>query len=159
MIRVSANLFIGGGSDCFYTDKSDWAVVHACKDPCHKIAVNYTGNLNKTHPNYLICETGNHLFLNLVDMAALSNEYTEPIIFASLNFIEKNISSKNILIHCNIGRSRSPALALLFLAKRKNVISNESYQKAKEEFNRIFPNYMPGRGIETYLYTYWTQLK
>jgi len=159
MIKIYDSLFVGNESDCFYDNKPNWAVIHACKSPCHQRAVGYRGNLNKNHPNYLIFEKENHLFLNMVDMdMPLSHEFTEPIVSAALGFIEKNIKSKNVLIHCNEGQSRAPALALLFLAKRKNIISNENYQKAKVEFIRLFPNYQPGRGIEIYLINYWSQL-
>ena len=160
MIKLHENLFVGDGNDCFYEDKPDWVVVHACKHPCHQRAVGYSGNLNRLHPNYLILSKENHLYLNMVDMSMpLSHEFTLPIISTTLDFIEKNIGSKKVLIHCNLGRSRSPALALLFLAKRKNVISNKGYQNAKEDFVKIFPSYQPGKGIESYLIDYWDELK
>ena len=96
----------------------------------------------------------------MVDMnRTLSHEFTEPIITTALDFIEKKIEEKNVLIHCNLGFSRSPALALLFLAKRKGVLNNASYQKAKTEFIKIFPNYLPGIGIDSYLNLYWSELR
>jgi predicted protein tyrosine phosphatase len=160
MIRTYDNLFVGDEIDCFYDDKPEWVVVHACKHPCHQRAVGYRGNLNRNHPNYLILEKEKHLFLNMVDMdMPLSHEFTGPIILAVLDFIEKNIQSKNILIHCNHGLSRSPALALLFLAKRKKVINNENYRKAKQDFIKLFPNYQPGRGVDIYLTNYWSKLR
>ena len=160
MIKIHDNLFIGNDSDCFYDNKEDWVVVHACKHPCHQRAVGYRGNLNKNHPNYLILEEEKHLYLNMVDMnTMLSHEYTEPIVKAALNFIERNINSKNVLIHCNLGRSRSPALAMLFLAKRKNILPKDSYKEAKREFMKLFPNYVPGIGIDSYLSKYWDVLR
>ena len=88
-------------------------------------------------------------------MARLSHKYTEPIVLAALNFIERNIGSKKVLIHCNRGQSRSPALALLFLAKRRKSICNDSYDVAKEEFIKLCPNYLPGMGVQSYLAQYW----
>lgn len=159
MIKVTNNLFVGDEADCFYEESPDWAVIHACKHPCHQRSVGYRGNLNRNHPNYLILENGKHLFLNMVDMnMPLSHEFTEPIVTTTLNFIEKHIDSNSILIHCNQGLSRSPALALLFLAKRSKTISNESYQEAKKEFIEIFPAYQPGRGIDIYLNKFWDDL-
>jgi len=160
MIKIHDNLYIGNDSDCFYDDREDWVVVHACKHPCHQRAVGYRRNLNKNNPNYLIFETEKHLYLNMVDMdMTLSHEFTKPIITTTLDFIERNITSKKVLIHCNLGRSRSPALALLFLSKRKNVISNDKYQEAKREFMKLFPNYTPSLGVESYLVRYWQELK
>jgi hypothetical protein len=159
MINVGDKLFVGDGSDCFREDRSNWVVIHACKSPCHQRALGYKRNLNKNHPNYLIFEKGPHLFLNMVDMdMPLSHEFTKPIISKVLDFIDKNIESNSVLIHCNQGYSRSPALALLFLAKRKGVISNKLYQEAKNDFLKIFPQYLPGRGIDIYLNQFWDEL-
>ena len=160
MIKIHDNLFVGNENDCFYDNLENWVVIHACKSPCHQKAVGYRGNLNKNHPNYLILEKEKHLYLNMVDMnMMLSHEYTEPIVKATLNFIERNIDSKNVLIHCNLGRSRSPALVMLFLAKRKDVLPNNNYVEAKREFLKLFPDYIPGIGIERYLEKFWDQLK
>jgi len=159
MIEISENLFIGSDSDCFIDNKDDWAVIHACKSPCHQKAVGYKGNLNKGHRNYLILEKENHLYLNMVDMEKpLSHVFTKPIMNVALDFIDKNICAKKVLIHCNAGLSRSPSLALLFLAKRKNKINNENYQSAKGEFIKLFPAYQPGNGIDIYLDRYWNDL-
>jgi len=158
MHKIANNLFVGSGNDCFYQDKPNWAVVHACKDPCHKIGVGYSGSLKPTHPNYLILSKENHLFLNLVDMDVLAHKYTEPIVQAALNFIETKSKAGNVLIHCNQGQSRSPALALLFLAKRAKSIPYNDYLSAKTEFAKLFPNYAPGLGVDSYLRDYWDAL-
>lgn len=31
----------------------DVAIVHACKDPCHKTALRYQTSLSSSHPHYL----------------------------------------------------------------------------------------------------------
>ena len=160
MIQVSDKIFVGTDSDCFYNNKSDWAVVHACKHPCHQAAIGYRGNLHRTHPNYLIFENGNHLFLNMVDMnMPLSHEFTEPIVTTALNFIENHFATKNILVHCNLGQSRSPTLVMLYLAKRQKSIRNSSFEDAKEDFINLFSNCQLGSGIETYLANFWNDLE
>ena len=160
MIQVIDKLSIGTNADCFYNNKADWAAVHACKHPCHQVAVGYRGNLPKTHPNYLIFERDNHLFLNMVDMdMPLSHEFTKPIVTVALNFMDKHITTKSILVHCNLGQSRSPALVMLFLAKRQQTISNDSFEDAKRDFVDIFPNCQFGSGVKTYLTNFWNDLK
>ena len=159
MIKVCDNLYVGNQTHCFYDEKIGWVVIHACKDPCHKIAVHYRGSLPKTHPNYLIKKDETHLYLNMVDMETkLTHIFTGPIVSAALDFIDKNIQMKSVLIHCNHGQSRSPSLALLYLAKRKKIISNEKYESAKMEFIKLFPTYSPGRGIELYLTDHWKDI-
>lgn len=159
MKEIYKKLYVGSLSDCSYEIKDGWVVIHACKSPCHQYAVGYRGNLLKTHPNYLILEQELHLFLNMVDMnVPLDHRYTGPIINTTMNFIQKNIQTKDVLIHCNQGLSRSPALALIYLAKRANIINNQSYEKAKTDFIRIFPNYQPSSGLNYYLTQCWNQL-
>jgi hypothetical protein len=157
MIEVYPNLFIGTEEDCFFIQRDDWAVVHACKSPCHQRVLGYKGSLPKDHPNYLICERGNHLFLNIID----PNEplFMPPLFVASLDFIEKHISKRKVMIHCNEGLSRSPSLDLLYLAKRASVIDNESYVAAARDFIKLFPSYRPQRGIALYLKLHWEKLR
>jgi hypothetical protein len=156
MHEVHRDLFIGTERDCFFTQKDDWAVIHACKSPCHQRALSYTGSLPKNHPSYLACEQGNHLFLNMIDPD--QPLFMPPLFVASLAFIEKHLSKRKVLIHCNEGLSRAPSLALLYLAKRAGVIDNSSYIAAYKDFIKRFPFYRPGRGIATYLELHWNEL-
>ena len=158
MIKVHENLYVGKIDDC-YSNSKEMVIVHACKSPCHQIAVGYRGNLNANHPNYLILEKERDLFLNMVDMEApLLPLYTDPIIKAMFKFIDKNIKENKILIHCNQGLSRAPSLAMVYLVKRKKVISNNSYEEAEKDFKKIFPHYNPNRGIKSYLIKNWEKI-
>ncbi len=154
MQKVDHNLFVGKMEDC--GQGPDFAVVHACKDPCHKQAVNYTGNLDSSDPYYLVYESTNSLFLNIVDMQRpLMHKFAGPIFAAALDFIGQHIKEQQVLIHCNQGISRAPAIALLYLAKRKKTIPVDSYQEAKAAFVRLYPNFLPSHGLESYLYSSW----
>jgi hypothetical protein len=157
MLEVYHNLFIGTGRDCFFTQKDDWAVIHACKSPCHQRVLGYNRSLPSDHPNYLTFEHGNHLFLNMID----SDEplFMPPLFMASLVFIEKHISNRRVMIHCNEGLSRAPSLALLYLAKRAKVIDGGSYGAAAKDFIKLFRFYRPGRGIALYLELHWKELE
>lgn len=157
MFEVYTNLFIGTERECSFTQRDDWAMIHACKSPCHQRALGYRGSLRKDHPNYLVFEHGNHLFLNMID----PNEplFMPPLFVASLDFIEKHISKRKVLIHCNEGLSRSPSLALLYLAKRAKVLNEKGYHAAVKDFIKLFPSYRPGRGIALYLHLNWEKLK
>jgi len=157
MFEVYPNLFIGALRECFFTQRDDWAVIHACKSPCHQRALGYKGNLPRNHPNYLVYENGNHLFLNMIDPS--EPLFMPPLFVAALDFIEKHISKRKVLIHCNLGFSRSPSIALLYLAKRAKVISGERYRKATQDFVKLFPNYQPGRGIALYLDIHWLEFQ
>lgn len=153
MKEIALNLFIGSDSDCNHVDNG-FAVIHACKT-CHQSGVGYRGNLSSSHPNYLIFEKENHLYLNMVDMdRELLPRYTNPIIKSAFVFIEKHINEKKLLIHCNQGQSRSPSIGLIYLA-RKQIIASSTYLKAKTEFSSIYTAFKPGEGIELYMQRNW----
>jgi len=156
MRQVYERLFVGSEYDCFHT-KDGWAVVHACKSPCHQRAIGYRGSLPKNHPNYLILERDNNLYLNMVDPPVPLFKLQTFIAF--LRFAEKHWNDgKNILIHCNQGESRAPSLALLFLAKILKTIDGTDYDSAAKAYKRIDPYYMPTAGIQTFLRENWNGL-
>jgi len=153
MYKIYERLYIGCDHECF-DKKEEWVTVHACKSPCHQRAVGYRGSLPSNHPNYLVLKKDNNLYLNMIDPPRplfLIPLFTEFLRFSRRYWTE----GKNIFIHCNKGESRAPSLGLLFLAKEIGSISNKSFGKAKEEFIKIYPGYMPGSGIQIYLHNNW----
>jgi hypothetical protein len=155
MRKVYTNLFIGSDADCATCEiNPEFSIIHACKT-CHQRAVGYTGSLSSTHPNYLIYGNGAHLFLNMVDMPnELLSRFTNPIFNCAISFINREIQKKKILIHCNMGQSRSPSIGLIFLAIT-GTISNNSFEIAMEEFRKLYPEYLPGTGIMLYMQHNW----
>lgn len=158
MKEVKDGLYVGAERNCRTArNDEDWAVVHACKHPCHQ---NKCGNPSQGHPNYLVYEDDTDLYLNMVDMdRKQKHEFMQPMVSETLDFVEDKIGSSKILIHCNKGQSRSPSLAMLYLAKRTENISDESYRQASTEFNELYPRFNPGRGIHLYLQDYWNQIQ
>jgi len=156
MIQVQDNLFVGAENDCRRGDGT-WAVVHACKHPCHVAAVGYSGSLPSGHPHYLVFESGDDLMLNIIDPPI---PLFKPELFAAfLSFAKHKTEERRLLlIHCNQGESRAPSLALLFLAKVAHAIPDDSYASARADFEKLFPAYRPGRGIQTYLNANWQAL-
>lgn len=158
MIAITDKIHIGTDRHCSFGSSDDWAIIHACKHPCHVKAVGYKGNLSKHHPNYLILEKDKHLVLNMVDMEReLHPAFTNPIMEASMNFIGKYIDDNKILIHCNQGQSRSPSIAMVHLAK-SGVISNSSFTNAAKEFKEMYQPYLPGKGVAAYMNRNWEYL-
>lgn len=153
MKTVHERVLVANDVACRYGN-DEVAVVHACKSPCHQRAVGYTGSLPKDHPSYLWLRQETNLYLNIIDPAVPL--FPNELFAAFLPFArEMWDSGKQLLIHCNQGESRAPSLALIFLAKHLQAVSNESYAMARTDFNQVFPHYMPGRGIETYLTNNW----
>lgn len=155
MIEVYENLFVGDSKSCSYRSDLSRAVIHACKHPCHVESVGYKGSLPSDHPYYLFYENGKHLFLNMVDMEReFHPRFTNPMMKVAMYFIEKYIVDNQVLVHCNQGQSRSPSIALVYLAL-KNVLNPNSYGFATMDFKKRYPNYDPGNGIAMYLENNW----
>ncbi len=153
MIEVADRIFVGAEIDC-RTGDEEWAIIHACKSPCHQREVGYRRSLPSSHPNYLVLERDHNLYLNLIDPP--KPLFMSPSFTAFLDFTgRKWDEGKKILIHCNQGESRAPSLAMMFLAKHTGQISNDSFERATEEFQPLYPNYQPGLGIQIYLGENW----
>ena len=156
MQEVHERVFVTNEESC-QSGSAEFAVIHACKTPCHQLAVGYKGSLPNTHPNYLVLEREYDLYLNIIDPPV---PLFKPGLFSSfMKFANKHwTEQRTIIIHCNQGQSRAPSLALLFLAKCLCVINNDSYHTARVEFEAIYPIYRPGNGIETYFEKNWGKL-
>jgi hypothetical protein len=155
MVRIVDRLYVGTEADCRQGDDK-WAIIHACKSLCHQGFVGYRGNLPSNHPNYLVLELENDLILNMIDPQKplfIPKLFIDFLRFSRTKWKE----GKNILIHCNLGESRAPSLALLFLAKELQIIDNTSYEKAKQDFIKLYPSYTPGIGIQIYFSQHWSE--
>jgi hypothetical protein len=156
VLEVYERVWVAGDQECRSGD-GEWAVVHACKSPCHQRAVGYRGSLPQSHPNYLALDQGWDLFLNLIDPRGplfMPASFITFLDFADVHWE----AGRKLLIHCNQGESRAPSLALLFLAKNRSALDNGSYLAARTQFEHLYPNYRPGSGIQVFLSTHWDGL-
>jgi hypothetical protein len=154
--QVYERVFVAGDAHCRRGD-AEWAVVHACKSPCHQHALGYRGSLSNSHPNYLTLHEGSDLYMNIIDPPRPL--FMPPSFSHFLGFSEEQwTAGKKLLIHCNKGESRAPSLALLFLAKCRHAIDDASYPSASSEFETLYPRYSPGKGIQMYFSNNWATL-
>ena len=121
MQEVFERVWVGSDTSC-RAGGGEWAVVHACKSPCHQRAVGYQGSLVSSHANYLVLNRGRDLYLNLIDPP--KPLFMPASFIAFLGFADAEwTAGRKLLIHCNLGESRAPSLALLFLAKRLSEVA------------------------------------
>jgi len=158
MIEVYEHLFVGDANDYERSVKRQqgWRVVHACREPYHREALGYTGRAApKTHPEYLIARRGHRLILNLID-ADDPAYIPKEIIDAALAFIGESLGlGQRVLVHCNQGYSRAPAIGMLHLASRTNRFLGMDYPKARALFREVYPHFNPAPGISGFLLTHW----
>jgi len=158
MIEICPGLFIGTEVDYESQVRSQpgWWVVHACKEPYHRQLLGYTGRAApKIHPEYLFARRQKQLYLNLVDVDD-PNYIPKQIIDAALGFIDEGLrSGERVLVHCNLGESRSPSIGLLYLAARTNAVSSGSLPAAEADFRGLYPTYNPKGGMRGFLLQHW----
>jgi hypothetical protein len=159
MIEVCSNLFVGHQGDFEYQvdGREGWAVVHACKEPYHRIVLGYTTQgAPKGHPEYLFAVRGDRLYLNLVDVDDPTYIH-EELVEAAITFIhEKLAAGKKVLVHCNQGESRGPGIAFLYLLRHTPALPKTSLADALAVFQRIYPAFHPGPGIAGYIAAHWS---
>lgn len=156
MIEVHENLYVGAEIDeKSIRGRAGWFIIHACKEPYHRHALGYTGKgASKDHPEYLIAHREGRLILNLVDVEDV--RFISPIIIdAALDAVHSNIVERKVLIHCNQGQSRSPAIALLYLVRHTRRLDGLSVDQALARFTEIYPPFNPARGMMNYIRMNW----
>lgn len=160
MEKIYPRLYIGDEPACRASvGNQDLAIIHACKEPCHRKHVGYKErSIPDGHPMKLTAEAPYNLYLNLVDMPQeFLVHYTHPIIEKAISFIKTHIQERSVLIHCNQGKSRSPSIGMAYLA-HQGIIPNASFPEAEQAFIKIYDKYEPGLGIRSYLQKNWTDI-
>jgi hypothetical protein len=161
ILQVCKNLYVGDTEGLVFTNKKDWAIVHVSQKYHYSLfGWDHKGNKPpKNHPHYLKYKESSEMSLNLVDGGAAMYEWFGVVGFKEvLDFIDDNAKlGKKILIHCDKGESRSPSIALLYMAKRLNILNKNSYLEACSQFTKIYPKYNP-LGIAEYLYINWKNI-
>lgn len=153
MKEVYKNLFIGSKYDCDkFIDNENYAILHACKT-CHREILE---DISKDDKFYFMYKKDNdNIYLNIVDMnEELSKIYTESIIKEIMSFINSHIKNKKVLVHCDLGVSRSASVVLIYLAK-EGIINNKNFNSALHDFESIYKSYSPSYGFYSYLDSNW----
>ncbi|KQC08521.1 MAG: phosphatase [Candidatus Cloacimonas sp. SDB] len=156
MIEIYENLFIGNQYDFENNirNRFDWATVHACKEPYHRILLGYKSRgAPKNHPEYFFAERGNRLYLNLIDTED-PKYIPEVIINKALEFITSKIINHKTLVHCNQGESRSPVIGLLYLASI-GYFDKVTFNEAENKYKSLYKFYNPKNGIRTFAINNW----
>ena len=133
-----------------------WFVVHACKEPYHRDAIGYeTEDPPPGHPEHLVARRGRRLMLNLID-AVTPVDIPRAIFDAAIAFIHEGLTAGcPVLVHCEAGMSRSPSIALLYLARHTRAIPTSAYEDAEQMFEALYPDFSPGPAIRRFLIKHW----
>lgn len=160
MINIpGTRIHVGTRADAPLRDDADWAVVNTAKT-VHCEIMGWGNRPPADHPNYVEYEDGQLLSFNWVDGPANLFDYqgrgVERFVHA-LDFIDAWYPTKQILINCDQGQSRSPTVALLYLAKRLHELPGSSYADARSAFQEMYPTYAP-KGIADFVSAHWAEI-
>lgn len=154
---VEDNVFVSGlitEAEAVMLVRDGYSIVHACREPFHRSLLGYTGrSAPENNPERLVAIRGNRMYLNLLD--AQSAEYIpREIIDDALDFISEAVNrGRNVLVHCNQGKSRSPAIVFLFLRQRQKLgVLQGPVDHAIAAFKQtLYSSFEPGPGILEFL--------
>ena len=150
-VKIVSGLYCGDAEYWeAHKDEFDY-VIHACKEPYHRMALGYKGRgAPKDSEEYLIAERGNELCLNLID--ADDPKYIPlTIMISAVQEIDYQLEQKNkIFVHCNEGKSRAPGIVFMYLML-ENIIGKSSYEEAVKKFKDVYPLFEPANGINQFL--------
>lgn len=162
MIKVHDKIYVGQSRMVKLLNPSEYAFVNVSSKYHYELHKWQKGFKYADDPCYIICQKDNVMSVNWVDAAAKFYDWqgkgVETFI-KILDFIDQfRDTSKKVYIFCDLGQSRSPSIALLYLAKRLKTISNENYDAAKQDFLLLYPYYNPG-GIADFISEHWEEIK
>ena len=149
-VMVHHGLFVGSAADTY---KFSGSILHCARDPWFVNAAN-NAKICKTNPQpecngTVIRMAYNEMSLNLVDSSNVKY-FNDVTIDPGLNFITHRMSEGDaVLVHCNLGISRSPSIALLWMWEHGYL--DKEFRYALPQFKELYPAYQPGNGVWQYL--------
>lgn len=190
MIPVKTNLLIGTVSEI--KSHPEWASINLAHNYHYELHqwTRRDGIDHTVDPCYLICtENPDLLSVNWVDSPDARyfdyNGQGVSLVLQMFDFIDKFLPTHSVGIVCNRGESRSPSIAMAYLAKRTNVLSRPivsasdlmegqnpielidnakdfekpTYSIARDKFQHIYSKYYPSSGITSFLIDHWDELR
>jgi protein tyrosine phosphatase len=141
-------LYLGNKLDYLLNIDQDWAFVH--------IGTKLFDENNSTNTNSDYYITNKQFYIKWQDMPDFE-EFNVDTLEKLFDFIDGN--SKGItLIHCDYGQSRSPAITMCYLVKRKKLL-NINFEKSVKEFQLIYPDFFAEGGITKYIKQEWNNFE
>jgi len=137
---VHEGLFVGPASSVY---KFAGSILHCARDPWFEDVKDRAAGKNWVRIKY------NELALNMVD-ANSPMYFPDDMINAGLEFITERFAEGDpVLVHCNMGLSRSPSIAFLWMFEHGFL--DDEFRYALPQFKDLYPDYCPGNGIWSYL--------
>jgi hypothetical protein len=152
-VMVHYGLFVGSAADTY---KFSGSILHCAKDPWYiesrrrVFQRNWDGTCPKLQCNDTVIQIQyNEMALNMVD-AEHPKYFSDEMVNAGLDFITERFAEGDaVLCHCNMGVSRSPSIAMLWMFEH-GFLDNE-FRYAVPQFKDLYKNWMPANGVWQYV--------
>lgn len=155
-MQIINGLYVGGDEEYQRVADSDgWSWLRCCKEGPggHRDLLGYRTLGAPKNKDYLWVERGNLLALNLLD-ANDPNFIPQQLIHHGVEFIKNRIhAGDKVLAACNMGHSRGPTVALLYLRSIGEM--PHSFVQSEHIFRTIYPKYSPGQGMRQFARSQW----
>jgi hypothetical protein len=105
----------------------------------------------------------NHFFVNWQDTNQASYYKVETLLNLLELIDQKIVTYDKVVLNCNWAQSRSPNVAMTYLAKRTNFFEKNGKTKldftsCRKEFIKLYPDYLTDSGIGLFIERYWDEL-
>jgi predicted protein tyrosine phosphatase len=151
MKKVADGIWVGNDLDVPLAKSKHYAILTVAKHGPHGHAamLGYGTGAAPAGPNKLWVLQGNHFAVNVVD-----TEYAHPDGMKALDEAVKFVlrmrdAHKPVLIQCNQGHSRGPAVALASLIELGEL--PRDLGEARSQFLDLYPRYQPKGGVNEWL--------
>jgi hypothetical protein len=147
-VQVHHGLFVGNASDLY---KFSGSILHCARDPWFYEAQTKVKGLVAMSSGLVVSlrTCYNEMALNMVD-ADHPKYFSDEMVNAGLEFISERMAEGDaVLCHCNMGLSRSPSVAFLWLYEHGFL--DDDFRYALPQFKDLYPDYSPANGIWQYL--------
>lgn len=147
---VHDGIFVGPGADTY---KFAGSILHCARDPWFSLAAKQKPSddwfrAEQSGPTF-VRQAYNELALNMVD-ADSPRYFSDEMVNAGLEFITERLAEGDpVLVHCNMGISRSPSMVFLWMFEHGFLDFN--FDRAANQFQALYSKWSPGLGIWQYL--------
>ncbi|MDE2025157.1 MAG: dual specificity protein phosphatase family protein [Patescibacteria group bacterium] len=161
MIEIAPRIFIAKEKEIANLTPAEYSLVSLASTYHYQMHGKKKGEFAKDDPCYIMCSHGNQILsLNWVDGAKHLYDWEGKGVENMkkiLTWIEYQLDhNRKVIIMCNQGLSRSPTIALLYMAKVLKSLNNNSFASAAKDFKELYPEYAPG-GIGDFVNEHWSQ--
>ena len=133
----------------------DWHIIHAAKTPWHATMAGYPQGsaAPEDSPERWWADRPRRTALNLVDSPHQLEELVLPILDHAAKRISQHLATGGrVLVHCNMGHSRSPATALWWMHR---TLPHETCEDQSQQLLANYPDARLDTGIGNLVRRAW----